>query len=119
MAWGAGGGWGVPPPRVGVDDFVLSVLPERRLLRDGSPSLSWKPQNERGLNGPRAREVRMLRLRRVLMMPSAAQEVIGMEHWVEHEGVRIYIWEKYDRSPSGKPVVVLAHGSAPAGQASV
>jgi len=51
-------------------------------------------------------------------MPSAAQEVIGMEHWVEHEGIRIYIWEKYDRSPSGKPVVVLAHGSATAGRES-
>jgi pimeloyl-ACP methyl ester carboxylesterase len=29
-------------------------------------------------------------------------------------GIRVYIWEKYAGSPAGKPVVVLAHGSATA-----
>lgn len=52
------------------------------------------------------------------LTPSAAQEAIGVEHWVEHAGIRLYIWEKYVESPSGKPVVVLAHGSATAGKES-
>jgi hypothetical protein len=51
-------------------------------------------------------------------MPLAAQEVSGVEHWVEHWGIRVYIWEKYAGSPAGKPVVVLAHGSATAGRES-
>ena len=50
--------------------------------------------------------------------PLAAQEVSGAEHWVEHDGIRLYVWEKYVGSPSGKPVVVLAHGSATAGRES-
>lgn len=50
--------------------------------------------------------------------PSAAQGVSGVEHWVEHAGLRLYVWEKYIGSPSGKPVVVLAHGSATAGRES-
>jgi pimeloyl-ACP methyl ester carboxylesterase len=41
--------------------------------------------------------------------------VIGAEHWVENNGIGLYIWEKYQGNPSGKPVVVLAHGSATAG----
>ncbi len=43
--------------------------------------------------------------------PSAAQEVSGAEHWVEHDGIKNYVWEKYKGDPSAKPVVVLAHGS--------
>ncbi len=50
--------------------------------------------------------------------PSAAQEVAGVEHWVENAGVRIYVWEKYAGGPEGKPAVVLAHGSATAGRES-
>ncbi|MBI3780090.1 MAG: alpha/beta hydrolase [candidate division NC10 bacterium] len=53
-----------------------------------------------------------------LVVPSAAQEVIGVEHWVEHDGIRIYVWEKYVSTPSDKKVVVLAHGSATAGKES-
>ena len=49
---------------------------------------------------------------------SAAQEVIGMEHWVEHEGIRLYVCEKSTGGPSGKKVIVLAHGSATAGKES-
>jgi len=43
---------------------------------------------------------------------------VGVEHWVEHGGVKLYVWEKYMGSPSGKKVVVLAHGSATAGKES-
>ena len=48
----------------------------------------------------------------------AAQEVSGVEQWVEHAGLKLYVWEKYVGSPAGKPVVVLAHGSATAGRES-
>ena len=48
----------------------------------------------------------------------AAQEVSGVEHWIEHGGLKLYVWEKYVGSPAGKPVVVLAHGSATAGRES-
>jgi pimeloyl-ACP methyl ester carboxylesterase len=48
----------------------------------------------------------------------AAQEVSGVEHWVEHAGLKLYVWEKYVGNPAGKPVVVLAHGSATAGRES-
>ena len=50
--------------------------------------------------------------------PVAAQEVSGVEHWVEHAGLKLYVWEKYVGNPAGKPVVVLAHGSATAGRES-
>ncbi len=50
--------------------------------------------------------------------PSAAQGVVGVEHWVEHGGIKLYLWEKYVGSPLGKKVVVLAHGSATAGKES-
>jgi pimeloyl-ACP methyl ester carboxylesterase len=52
------------------------------------------------------------------VMAVAAQEVSGVEHWVEHAGLKLYVWEKYLGSPTGKPVVVLAHGSATAGRES-
>lgn len=48
----------------------------------------------------------------------AEDEVVGEEHWVEHDDVRIYLWEKYVDTADGKPVVVLAHGSATAGRES-
>jgi len=48
----------------------------------------------------------------------AAQEISGVEHWVEHVGLKLYVWEKSLGSPTGKPVVVLAHGSATAGRES-
>lgn len=50
--------------------------------------------------------------------PLAAQEVAGREHWVERNGVRLHVWEKYVDSPADKKVVVLAHGSATAGKES-
>jgi pimeloyl-ACP methyl ester carboxylesterase len=53
-----------------------------------------------------------------LVTPATAQEVSGTEHWVENSGLKIYVWEKYTGTASGKPVVVLAHGSATAGRES-
>ena len=50
--------------------------------------------------------------------PAAAQQVVGVEHWVEHGGIKLYVWEKYVGSSSGKKVIVLAHGSATAGKES-
>jgi hypothetical protein len=39
---------------------------------------------------------------------SEAQEVSGVEHWVEREGIKLYVWEKYVGSPAGKGLIVLA-----------
>jgi len=50
--------------------------------------------------------------------PVTAQEVSGVEHWVEHAGLKLYVWEKSLGNPAGKPVVVLAHGSTTAGRES-
>jgi len=44
--------------------------------------------------------------------------VQGAQHWVPHEELRLFVWEKYQGSPQGKPVAVLAHGSATAGRES-
>jgi pimeloyl-ACP methyl ester carboxylesterase len=54
----------------------------------------------------------------VSVMAVAAQEINGVEHWVEHAGLKLYVWEKYGGSPAGKPVVVLAHGSTSGGRES-
>jgi len=48
----------------------------------------------------------------------SAERVASNEHWVEKDGIKIYLWEKFARTPSGKPVVMLAHGSATAGKES-
>src|SRR5215475_6322574 len=50
--------------------------------------------------------------------PVTAQEVSGVEHWVEHAGLKLYVWEQSLGNPAGKPVVVLAHGSTTAGRES-
>ncbi len=44
--------------------------------------------------------------------------VQGTQHWGLHEGLRLFVWEKFAGSPQGKPVLVLAHGSATAGRES-
>jgi pimeloyl-ACP methyl ester carboxylesterase len=54
----------------------------------------------------------------VSVVSVAAQEVSGVEHWVEQAGLTLYVWEKYVGSPAGQPVVVLAHGSGTAGRES-
>lgn len=53
-----------------------------------------------------------------LVVPAVAQEVTGKEHWVELDGIRLYVWEKYVGNPEDKEVVVLAHGSATSGKES-
>ncbi|MDR3563882.1 MAG: alpha/beta hydrolase [Negativicutes bacterium] len=45
-------------------------------------------------------------------------DLVGTEHWVQNSGINIYVWEKCQGSSYGKPVVVLAHGSATAGRES-
>lgn len=45
-------------------------------------------------------------------------DLVGSEHWVEHDGIRLYMWEKYQVSHTQKPVVILTHGSATAGRES-
>lgn len=42
----------------------------------------------------------------------------GTQHWVVQDDLRLFVWEKYQGSPQGKKVVVLAHGSATAGRES-
>lgn len=49
---------------------------------------------------------------------STAGDIVDTEHWIEHDGVKLYVWEKCLGNPSGKPVIVLAHGSATAGKES-
>ncbi|HEX6138327.1 MAG TPA: alpha/beta hydrolase [Casimicrobiaceae bacterium] len=48
--------------------------------------------------------------------PAAADAVVGVEHWTTKGGVRLFLWEKYVSSPSGKPVVLFVHGSSMASQ---
>jgi len=50
--------------------------------------------------------------------PLPPDDVAGKEHWLEQAEVSIYLWEKFVADPTGKPVVVLAHGSATAGRES-
>ena len=56
----------------------------------------------------------------VAAQAGAAQQtaVDSKEHWVEKDGIKIYLWEKYSGAPAGKSIVVLAHGSATAGKES-
>ena len=42
----------------------------------------------------------------------------GTEHVVQHQGLRLSVWEKCAGDPQGRPVLVLAHGSATAGRES-
>lgn len=49
---------------------------------------------------------------------AASQTVNGVDHWVSNGKITLYVWEKYVGSPAGKPVMVLAHGSATAGRES-
>jgi len=44
--------------------------------------------------------------------------ITGTEHVVQHQGLRLSIWEKCAGDPQGRPVLVLAHGSATAGRES-
>ena len=50
--------------------------------------------------------------------PVSSQAVKGVEHWVDHGNIQLYLWEKCIGSPAGKPIIVLCHGSATAGKES-
>jgi len=45
-------------------------------------------------------------------------DILSTEHWVEHDGIKLYLLEKSHGNLSSKPIVVLAHGSATAGRES-
>ena len=49
---------------------------------------------------------------------ATAAGITGTEHWVGNGDVRIHVWEKSEGAPEGKPIVMLAHGSATAGKES-
>lgn len=49
---------------------------------------------------------------------AAEPTVSSATHWVVRGDFRLHVWEKFVDSPSGKPVVILAHGSATAGKES-
>lgn len=50
---------------------------------------------------------------------AAADAVVtSAVHWVSRGEARIHVWEKFAGSPTGKPVLILAHGSATAGKES-
>lgn len=46
------------------------------------------------------------------------EEIHGVAHEVQHEGLHLHVWEKFAGTPRGKPVLVLAHGSATGGRES-
>ena len=47
-----------------------------------------------------------------------AEPVTGVEHRVEHAQLRLQVWEKFVDQATGKPVVILAHGSGVGGRES-
>jgi pimeloyl-ACP methyl ester carboxylesterase len=42
--------------------------------------------------------------------------VTGVEHWTRKGEVRLFLWQKFVRSPHGKPCVLFVHGSSMASQ---
>lgn len=46
------------------------------------------------------------------------EAVTAATHWVVRGMIRMHVWEKVVGAPTGKPVVVLAHGSGTAGRES-
>ena len=47
---------------------------------------------------------------------AASSTVTGAEHWASKGDVRLFLWEKYVGSPTGKPAVLFVHGSSMASQ---
>src|SRR5436853_7106232 len=78
------------------------------------------PTSQRGGNMARASLGLSIFVVAVAAQAGAAQQtaVDSKEHWVEKDGIKIYLWEKYAGAPAGKSIVVLAHGSATAGKES-
>ena len=50
--------------------------------------------------------------------PAQSEPLKGVEHFVQAGEIKIRIWEKSEGDAAGKPVIVLAHGSASSGQES-
>ncbi len=48
--------------------------------------------------------------------PNSDAAVTGVEHWTHKGNVRLFLWEKYVGSPTGKPAVLFVHGSSMASQ---
>ena len=48
--------------------------------------------------------------------PNSNAAVTGVEHWTHKGQVRLFLWEKYVGSPTGKPAVLFVHGSSMASQ---
>lgn len=51
-------------------------------------------------------------------MQSINCDIVSTEYWVEHDGIKLYMFEKCQKNSKCKPIVVLAHGSATAGRES-
>ena len=47
---------------------------------------------------------------------AAANGVTGVEHWAHKGEVRLFLWEKFAGSRTGKPAVLFVHGSSMASQ---
>ena len=47
----------------------------------------------------------------------AVPEIVGVEHAVWKDGVRLYLWEKYASQPHEKPALLFVHGSSLSGRA--
>ena len=48
---------------------------------------------------------------------AAEQDVVGEEHWTNKGDVKLFLWEKYVGTPTGKQCTVLfVHGSSMASQ---
>ena len=47
----------------------------------------------------------------------AGPAIVGVEHFVQKGGVRLYLWEKCASQPHGKPAILFVHGSSLSGRA--
>jgi len=54
------------------------------------------------------------------MNDKSASAIVGVEHWThkptQDGDVRLFLWEKYQGTPAGKPLVLFVHGSSMASQ---
>jgi pimeloyl-ACP methyl ester carboxylesterase len=50
------------------------------------------------------------------MSDVATAPVVGLEHWTRKADVRLFLWQKFVSSATGKPVVLFVHGSSMASQ---
>ena len=50
------------------------------------------------------------------MEGQGAAKITGKEHWTSKGDVKLFLWEKFQASPDGKPVILFVHGSSMASQ---